>query len=115
MLAASHHGKSKVRVARVWRHPNGMHDFVEFIVHTTLEAEMSQNQRWFVQGDNKDMTATDTQKNTVCISGPLYLSGSCPRSSQVISFVTALWASCRSTTLRNNSIGLAHLRNLHLR
>lgn len=60
-LAAHQHGKSRVRVARVWRQGD-VHTFVEFNVHTMLESDM---EHAFVRGDNTDMTATDTQKNTV--------------------------------------------------
>ena len=42
-----------------------MHIFVEWTVHTMLEADMSDNQNWFTTGSNDGMTATDTQKNTV--------------------------------------------------
>lgn len=39
-----------------------MHYFVEWNVQTTLESDMAHS---FVVGTNTDMTATDTQKNTV--------------------------------------------------
>ena len=60
-LAWHQHGKSKVRLGRTWRQGN-VHHFVEFAVHTMLESDM---EHAFIKGDNKDMTATDTQRNTV--------------------------------------------------
>lgn len=61
-LALHQHGKSRVRVARVWRLPSGKHEFVEWQVATMLESDM---ERAFTDGDNTGMTATDTQKNLV--------------------------------------------------
>lgn len=55
------HGKSKVRLGRVWRE-GSVHHMVEWTVHTMLESDM---EHAFVKGDNAGMTATDTQKNTV--------------------------------------------------
>lgn len=55
------HGKSKVRVGRVWREGN-VHHFAEWSVNTMLESPM---EHAYIKGDNKGMTATDTQKNTV--------------------------------------------------
>lgn len=60
-LAEHQHGKSRVRVARTWREGN-VHHFVEWNVQTTLESDMAHS---FIVGTNTDMTATDTQKNTV--------------------------------------------------
>ena len=60
-LAAHQHGKSRVRVARVWR-DGPTHTFVEWSVDTVLESQMAHA---FLEGSNSDMTATDTQKNTV--------------------------------------------------
>ena len=60
-LAEHQHGKSKVRVARVWRE-GSKHYFVEWSVDVMLESDMAHA---FLKGSNTDMTATDTQKNTV--------------------------------------------------
>lgn len=60
-LALHQHGKGKVRLGRTWRQGD-VHHFVEYMVHTMLESDM---EHAFVRGDNTDMTATDTQKNTV--------------------------------------------------
>lgn len=60
-LAAHQHGKSRVRLGRTWRRGD-VHEFVEFDVYTMLESDM---EHAFLRGDNTDMTATDTQKNTV--------------------------------------------------
>ena len=62
-LAAQHHGKLKVRLGRVWRdNETAAHRFVEWTVHTMLESDM---EHAYLVGTNTDMTATDTQKNTV--------------------------------------------------
>lgn len=60
-LASHQHGKSKVRVARVWR-DGDTHTFVEWSVNTVLESDMAHA---FLTDSNEGMTATDTQKNTV--------------------------------------------------
>lgn len=60
-LALHQHGKSKVRVGRVWRE-GSKHYFVEWNVDVLLESDMAHA---FKSGDNSDMTTTDTTKNTV--------------------------------------------------
>lgn len=60
-LAAHQHGKGRVRLGRVWREGN-THYMVEWSVFCMLESDMAHA---FVEGSNADMTATDTQKNTV--------------------------------------------------
>eukprot|EP01023_Acetabularia_acetabulum_P008892 TRINITY_DN13906_c0_g1_i1.p1 TRINITY_DN13906_c0_g1~~TRINITY_DN13906_c0_g1_i1.p1 ORF type:complete len:297 (+),score=8.63 TRINITY_DN13906_c0_g1_i1:137-1027(+) len=60
-LRGHQHGKNRVRVGRVWRN-GGKHSFVEWSVDTMLESQMEPA---YVHGNNTDMTATDTQKNTV--------------------------------------------------
>ena len=60
-LAAHQHGKSKVRLGRVWREGK-VHHMVEWTVFSMLESDMAHA---FIDGSNADMTATDTQKNTV--------------------------------------------------
>jgi len=62
VLAAHQHGKSRVRLGRVWREAGGQHHFVEWRVATMLESDM---EAAFLAGDNTGMTATDTQKNAV--------------------------------------------------
>lgn len=61
-LPFHHHGKSKVRLGRVWRDNNGVHHMVEWNVNTMIDSDM---EHAFIQGTNTGMTATDTQKNTV--------------------------------------------------
>ena len=61
VLGAQHHGKGKVRLGRTWREGD-KHYFVEWRVQSMLESDMAHA---YYQGSNKDMTATDTQKNTV--------------------------------------------------
>ncbi|XP_021897662.1 uricase-2 isozyme 2 [Carica papaya] len=56
------HGKSRVRVARVWRGRDGCHFMVEWNVNITL---LSHCLNAYVRGDNSDIVATDTMKNTV--------------------------------------------------
>jgi len=56
------HGKSRVRVARVWRSGSGLHHFAEWTVEVLLESAMAAA---FLHGDNSGMTATDTVKNSV--------------------------------------------------
>ena len=60
-LKEHQHGKSRVRLGRVWR-DGDVHHFVEWKVATVLESDMAHA---FLDGSNTDMTATDTQKNTV--------------------------------------------------
>ena len=66
MLREHQHGKSRVRLGRTWREGD-VHHFVEWTVQTMLESDMAHA---FIEGSNTDMTATDTQKNTVLISNP---------------------------------------------
>ena len=61
ILAAHQHGKGRVRLGRVWREGN-THYMVEWTVFCMLESDMAHA---FIDGSNADMTATDTQKNTV--------------------------------------------------
>ena len=56
------HGKSRVRVGRVWRLPNGTHLFSELSCEVLLESPM---EKAFTAGDNSGMTATDTVKNNI--------------------------------------------------
>jgi hypothetical protein len=60
-LALHHHGKSRVRVGRVWREGD-VHHMVEWTVNTMLDSDM---EHAFMFGDNTGMTPTDTQKHTV--------------------------------------------------
>ncbi|GLI59081.1 hypothetical protein VaNZ11_000768 [Volvox africanus] len=62
-LPLHQHGKSKVRLGRVWRDGN-VHHMVEWNVNTMLESDMGHA---FFKGENTGMTATDTQKNTVYV------------------------------------------------
>lgn len=59
-LERHQHGKSRVRVARVWRGADGKNVFAEYQVQTTLLSAM---EHAYVEGSNEGMTATDTQKN----------------------------------------------------
>lgn len=57
------HGKSKVRVARVWR-KGPIHHLVEWMVDIAL---LSDAQAAFEGADNSNVVATDTMKNTVYV------------------------------------------------
>ena len=59
-LASHQHGKSRVRVGRVWRMADGKNYFAEYQVDTSLFSAM---EHAYVEGSNEGMTATDTQKN----------------------------------------------------
>jgi hypothetical protein len=62
-LGKNFHGKSRVRLARVWRNEaTGLHRMVEWTVELLLESAMD---RAFTDGDNAGMTATDTCRNNV--------------------------------------------------
>ena len=58
------HGKSKVRVSRVWRRPaaDGGDVFVEWNVNVSLLSDCLEA---YTAGDNSAIVATDTMKNTV--------------------------------------------------
>lgn len=59
------HGKSRVRVARVWRNKeDGVHSFAEWNVDISL---LSDCLSAYVHSDNSDIVATDTMKNTVYV------------------------------------------------
>ncbi|KAL0303660.1 UNVERIFIED_CONTAM: Uricase [Sesamum radiatum] len=58
------HGKARVRVGRVWREPCGRHHFVEWDVSISL---LSDCLPAYTDGNNSDIVATDTMKNTVYV------------------------------------------------
>jgi urate oxidase len=60
-LAENSYGKSRVRLARVKRHPEH-HDFREWTVEILLEGDF---ESCFITGDNSKILPTDTMKNTV--------------------------------------------------
>ncbi|EFN58834.1 hypothetical protein CHLNCDRAFT_20118 [Chlorella variabilis] len=60
-LVLHQHGKSRVRVARVWRQ-GSVHHFVEYNVYSMLESDMAHA---YYTESNRGMTSTDTQKNAV--------------------------------------------------
>jgi urate oxidase len=60
-LAENRYGKSRVRLVRVKRHPDG-HDFREWTAEILLEGDFGS---CFVDGDNSRILPTDTMKNTV--------------------------------------------------
>ncbi|MGB2621155.1 MAG: urate oxidase [Candidatus Acidiferrum sp.] len=60
-LAENSYGKSRVRLAKVKRHPHH-HDFREWTIDIQLEGDFAS---CFVAGDNSKILPTDTMKNTV--------------------------------------------------
>jgi urate oxidase len=60
-LAENSYGKSRVRLAKVKRHPSH-HEFHEWTIHIRLEGDF---ESCFVAGDNSKILPTDTIKNTV--------------------------------------------------
>lgn len=65
------HGKTRVRVGRVWKRSDGSHSFVEWSVSVSL---LSDCLPAYFNGDNSHIVATDTMKNTVYIFPLLPLS-----------------------------------------
>jgi urate oxidase len=60
-LAENRYGKSRIRLVRVKRHAD-RHDFREWSVEILLQGDF---ERCFKDGDNSNILATDTMKNTV--------------------------------------------------
>jgi urate oxidase len=60
-LAENSYGKSRVRLAKVKRHPD-RHDFREWTIEILLEGDF---ESCFVGGDNSKILPTDTMKNAV--------------------------------------------------
>ncbi|GAA0176396.1 hypothetical protein LIER_44017 [Lithospermum erythrorhizon] len=58
------HGKSGVRVGRVWRLPNGSDNLAEWKVNVSLLSDCVAS---YLHQDNSDIVATDTIKNTVYV------------------------------------------------
>lgn len=59
------HGKARVRVGRIWKQPgSGTHNFVEWNVSISLLSDCIPA---YTRGDNSDIVATDTMKNTVYV------------------------------------------------
>jgi urate oxidase len=61
-LGDYYHGKERVRVAKVRRRSDGVHEFVELNVRVELRGGTSAS---FLHGDNSSVVATDTCKNHV--------------------------------------------------
>ena len=70
-LTQHNHGKAKVRVMKVRHKQGGRHEVSEYTVDITLFNSRGKGARGddkcFTDGDNSDLVATDTQKNTVYI------------------------------------------------
>jgi urate oxidase len=64
-LATHNHGKIGVRVLKVRRQSNGKHTISEWTVQSKLWGPLYK--RVFTNGDNSELVATDTQKNTVYV------------------------------------------------
>src|ERR1044072_2803439 len=61
MLGANRYGKGEVRLVKVVRTP-GRHELRDLTVHVALEGEF---EAAHTVGDNTDLLATDTMRNTV--------------------------------------------------
>lgn len=61
-LGENRYGKSRVRLSRITRRPDGRHDFDEWTVRVLLEGDFSAS---FTEADNSNVLPTDTMKNTV--------------------------------------------------
>jgi len=65
------HGKERVRVARVWKTPQGRQFVVEWRVGISLYSDCVNS---YLRDDNSDIVATDTMKNTVITTATLLIS-----------------------------------------
>ena len=63
VLTANHYGKSDVRLTKVVRN-GARHELLEFSVDITLHGTFD---RSYTHGDNSDIVATDSMKNTVYV------------------------------------------------
>ena len=61
VLSGNNYGKSRVRVVKVTRHPDG-HDLAEISVNVQFEGDFD---AVHTEGDNRAVLPTDTMKNTV--------------------------------------------------
>lgn len=62
-LVYNEHGKGRVRVAKVRRNANGVHDIMEMTVQILLQGDNMEDA--FTEGNNRNIVPTDTCKNTV--------------------------------------------------
>src|SRR5690242_12691279 len=62
-LVQNSYGKSSVRLTKVTRHPD-CHDLAELTVNIRLEGDFA---RSYTHGDNRNVAATDSMKNTVYV------------------------------------------------
>lgn len=61
-LSYARYGKDNVRVYKVQRNEDGTQDVTEMTVCTLLEGDISES---WTKAENKNIVATDTQKQTV--------------------------------------------------
>ena len=71
-LGANRYGKGEIRLVKVVRTP-GRHELRDLTVHVALEGEFDAAHR---EGDNTDLLATDTMRNTVYALAKNELTGS---------------------------------------
>ena len=64
VLSRSSYGKSGIRLTKVVRRPDGLHELFEIEAAITLEGDFSAA---YTAGDNRQVIATDTIKNTVYV------------------------------------------------
>ena len=70
ILNKHRYGKDRVRVLRVRREPSGVHSVHEVEVSVALEGDFAGA---YLTGDNSQVVATDTMKNTVHVLAQKYL------------------------------------------
>lgn len=67
MLDYNSHGKGRVRLVKVTRGADGVHDVIQYSVQILLEGDIMDSA--FLTGDNTNVVPTDTCKNTVyCVA-----------------------------------------------
>lgn len=69
-LASQRYGKDRVRVLRVRRGADGVHEVYEVDVSVSLEGDFADT---YLTGDNAKVVATDTMKNTVQVLAQRHL------------------------------------------
>ena len=66
-LCYNSHGKGRVRLVKLRRNPNGLHDLLQMNVEVLLEGDHMTVA--FTEGNNSNVVPTDTCKNTIYYLG----------------------------------------------
>lgn len=66
-LTYNEHGKGRVRIVKLRRNPNGVHDVLQMNVEVLLQGDCMETA--FTEGDNSLVVPTDTCKNTIYYLG----------------------------------------------